>query len=980
MHKTGSNKSGFQKQHTNSVIVVLMLIVIAVPVLLLRSKLDEIASKEASWQPAESAMALQEELKYFKEDLDADIHLKQVIQEIIGNENLTQVLEELIPENDSELVRSRLKKISERLIGRLTGLGYPRPLFLVLASNDLRQINYSFSQQYLGARESPEAAAEFICAYLLQAKFGVKNEARKDKINELLEKISGEKVNDKTYNLLEKKYLTSYDGGVFKFGMVARFFSDIYNFQSILLYSDVYQNRSEIYGLVAVGYLEEHIQMKLMLKKALAGSRNAGIRRFVAKPGELSDNLPADETKLFASVAWSDSGRQKMQSGSGISDELTIGVEWLARPRTRIAAYQERLKFASGILVLFGFAMLANVGLRRQTLPFSLRRKIIMILALALFIPGFLVAILVYGIAGHISDSRYDLAQNQLTASLDQLELYYHEMLNRQTLADLHFKLAMTELLQELNPEQLSLNACSGYLSRYLDRGTIYDLDGRYLSYLQGKKIDKPERILFSNLARFLNNTAGLRSNPVTRKHLDELAYTDGFVDNLMQQDFFRNEASCESEDVSSIENINPLSRDHFFLFPDLSLPELKPKAIGFFRLDTDERFKEFVSSRKDYPHRFFSRPGNGYQTDLAIARTRPEGIVKEFVFDLSSRQPLHLQPLMHRAKQSGSSGNAISEEADTLTAWRFHQNRPLIFVGSVKLHPDSFAALYLSIFPYAILVFILLVLLAFSEVLSSFFLSPLDAVMQGMQAIAREGELQFRVEIKNNDEFDKVGDAFNDMVAGLLQKRHISRFVSSSLIKNIDHTGQSLNEETRFMTILASDLRGFTSLSEKHLPEDVVELLNDYFTAMEAEIQSEGGIIYRFIGDAIVAVFSEKGTSNTALRACRAAGKMRAKLAEFNVNQQSLGRPCVENGVGVASGLIESAEIGQESSRRDFMFFGEPVYLAEKLEAASKAGLHTMIILDKTTAGLVEHEYLLRTMHSDEAGECYEITAEKTE
>ncbi|PKL46427.1 MAG: hypothetical protein CVV42_16400 [Candidatus Riflebacteria bacterium HGW-Riflebacteria-2] len=979
MHRITPEITGFREQHTNLVIIILMLVVMAVPVLLLRSKLDDIAAREADWQPVESAMALQEELKYFKEDLDVDIHLKQAIQRIIDDENLRETLENLSLESDSALAKAKLKIMSDRLIGRLTSLGYPQPLFLVLAGPDLRQIAYFFSEQYLGAGESPETAAEFICAAILQAKAGSENLSAKKKLKEVLKKIVGDKQDDKTYYHLEKKYLTSYSGGILKLGMVTRFFSDLYNFQSIMFYSDIYQERKlAIKGLIAVGYLEEHIKMKLMLKKALVNSRNAGIRRFIAKPGEFSGNRLSDNRRLFASVVWYGSGRERSKSHTDRSDEIMIGVEWRAQPRTRIAAYQQMLKFASGLLVLFGFAMLVNVGLRRQKLPFSLRRKIIMILALALFIPGFLVAILAYGIAGHIGASRADLAQSQLTVSLDLLEMYYNEMSNRQTLSDLHFKLAMTELLQKTNPEQLSLNACSGYLLRHFNRGTIYDLKGRYLSYLQGEKIDMPEKILFSNLARFLNNTAGLQANSTTRKHLDKLAYTDGFVDGLMQQDFFRNEASCESEEVASIENINPLSRAHFFLFPDISLPELKPKAIGFFRLDTEKRFHDYVTSRKDYPHRFFSRPGKGYQTDLAIAHTRQEGIIKEFALDLSSRPPLFLQPLMHRAKESGSSGNATGEESDTLTAWRFNENWSLIFVGAVKLHSDDLAAFYLSTFPYALLVFTLLVLLVFSEVLSNFFLSPLDAVMQGMQAIAQKGELQFRVEIKNNDEFDKVGDAFNDMVAGLLQKRHISRFVSSSLIKNIDHTGQNLDDATRFMTVLASDLRGFTSLSEKYPAEDVVALLNDYFTVMEAEIQSEGGIIYRFIGDAIVAVFSEEGDSNTALRACRAAGRMRTKLAEFNMNQQSLGRLCVDNGIGIASGPIESAEIGQESSRRDFMFFGEPVVLAEKLEAASKAGLSTMIILDKTTAGLVEHEYILRTMQSEEAGECFEITVEK--
>ena len=978
MSRTETDKPGFLERHGNLAIVLLLLLVLAVPVLLLSLKLDGMAQKNAGWLQIDSVMALHEELKLFKEDLDVDQHLKRVLQEITSAENLRQAFVDLSATDASGPINSGLKNISDRLAARLTSLGYPQPLFIVLASRDLRHISHDFSQQFIGVKDSPEAAAEFICIAILQAKANSLSEFMEMRMRELLRKNSDGKLASDSYITLQKRFISSYEGSLPTPGMVSRFFSDIYNFQSVLFYSDSYQQSSEIDGLLAIGYLEDSIKMQFLLKKALVTPRNAGIRRFVAKPGDSSANQTPTGQKLFASVPWSDSEQQHTQNSAGRSDELHIGVEWRSSGQSKVTAYQKVIRFASGMLILFGFATLVNVGLMRRKLPFSLRQKIILILALALFIPGILVAILVYGIAGHVSASRADLAQSQLTTSLDLLEMYYRETANRQMLANLRFKLAMTELLQESNPEQISVDAFSGYLFRNFSRSTIYDLDGRFFSLLFGERIYKLDRILQTNIVRFLNNAVGLRSNQLTRKHIDELAYTDGFVDSLMKADFFRNEISNESENIPSLQNVNPFSREHYYFFPDLSTPDLKPKAVGFFRIAPDEVFELYVQSRKDFPHHFFSKSGDGYQTDLAIARTNPEYVVKEFLLDLSSRKPQSLQPLMHRAKQTGSSGNAGSKETDTLTAWRFIDSWPLIFVGSVKLQAGTFAAFYLQTFPYVLLVFTLLVLLIFSEVLSRFFLSPLDAVMKGMHAIAQEGELKFRVEINNNDEFDKVGDAFNDMVAGLLQKRHISRFVSSSLIKSTDHNTQSQNEGAGFMTILASDIRGFTSLSEMHPPEDIVSLLNDYFTTMEAEIQSEGGIIYRFIGDAIIAVFSGTGNADTSARACRAAGKMRRRLAKFNLNQESLGKLCIDNGIGVASGQVESADIGQSGSRRDFMFFGEPVDLAERLESASKAGIHTRIIIDQVTAGLVEQSFLLRSMNADETGACFEIVAEK--
>ncbi|HAE39976.1 MAG TPA: hypothetical protein DCG57_15305 [Candidatus Riflebacteria bacterium] len=978
MRISETDKQSFISQNGNLVIVLLLLIVLAVPVLLLRSKLDSMAQKEVGWQQIEAVMALHEELKSFKEDLKADLHLKRILQDIANQADLNRVFTDLNASTDTAQIDAGLNGIKDSLLAKLTSLGYPQPLFLVVAGRDVQSVKYAFSPENISARKSPEAAAEFICATVINAKGPALNDSMADTLDKLLKKCAGNGVATASYQDLQKQHFSSYTGYVPATGMVSRIFSDTYNFQSILFFSELYQQNSDIDGMLVIGFLEDSIKLPFLLKTALTSPRNLLSKRLIITPDKYYESLNIPGKRLTARVPLASFARRDKPAMPDGRDELYIGAE-LLRPRSsRTEAYSDLIRFASGLLTLFGLAALVNVGLLRRKLPFSLRQKIILILALALFVPGILVAIVVYGIAGHVDDSRADLAQSQLTASLDQIEMYYQETSSRQMLGNLRFKLAMTELLQRLSPDKVDTGIFSGYLTRHFTRSSIYDLDGQFLSISFGERVYQIDRLLQTNLVRFLNNTAGLRSNPLTRKHVDELAFTDGFVNNLTQADFFLNHISNESENIPSMVNVNPFSRDHYYLFPDLSSPELKPKAVGFFRINPDEEFEKYVANLPGYPHQFFLRNGDGYQTSLALARSSAEHVTGEFLLDLSSRKPRSLQALMHRAKLSGSSGNALGEDAGTITAWRFSDTRPLIFVGSVELQSDTFAAFYLQTFPYAMLVFTLLVLLVFSEVLSRFFLSPLETVLQGMHAIADEGELKFRVEINNNDEFDKVGEAFNAMVAGLLQKRHIARFVSSSLLKNVDNKGISYNSGSSFMSILASDLREFTSLSEQHPPEEIVTLLNDYFTAMEAEIQSEGGIIYRFIGDAIIAVFSGPDEAETALRACRTAIKMRFKLIEFNQAQKALGKLCVDNGIGVASGQVESSGIGQDGSRRDFIFFGAPVDLAEQLEGASKAGIYTKIVIDTVTARLVNKAFLLHPMPVAASGEAFEIAAEK--
>lgn len=963
MRRIEQDKSGFLERYSTFITVVLLLLVLLLPFLLLRIKLETMAKKELQWVQTENSADLHEELKSFQEDLKPEQNLKRVLQSALREIDCQQALIDPGSQEQTSQDGEKLKHLTKKLINYLRNQGYPQPLFAVAADNDLRHFYYVFSPDFFTAKSFPELAAEFICNYSLKSRENHLPDHLNQKLKDFLKKCSAKDKKLTGYDILQKRILSSYEAKLPSLSMVSRIFSDLYNFQNILFYSEAFQSSSKINGVISIGFLEETIPMQLLLKKALVSPRNPAVRRFATR----SD-------KIFAEKVAS-AGRLLARNPQG--KELLIGVELLPQ-KLKVSFYQRFISFLSGLLVLSGYAMMVLTCLFQVRLPFSLRQKIMLILALALFIPGILVAIIFTGIAGHADASRADLAQSQLTTSLDQLEMYYQEVINRQVLSNLHFKLKITDLLQQKTPEQLLIDDFSGYLGSNFRRGTIYDREASFFSFLEQERTYALDRLLLTNIVRFLNNIAGLRGNSLARKHLDESAFTDGFAGGLIYTEFFVREVANEAENISSVQNLNPFSRDHYYFFPDLSFSDMRPKAIGFFRVSPHSLFGNYVKSLADYPLRLFNQPGDGYQTNLAIAACTPEAVESEFLYDPSMRKPDHLRSLMYRAGQNQSSGSSAGNESGTLSAWRVFENWPLIFVGSVELQPENFFSFYLQTFPYLLLLFALLVLLLLSEVLSRFFISPLDAVMAGVKSITEDGVLNFKIEINNNDEFDKVGDAFNDMVAGLLQKRHISRFVSSSLINSLDQRGAGENTQIVFMTILASDLRGFTSLSETHPPEVIVSLLNDYFTLMEGEIHRENGLIYRFIGDAIIAVFSGTDNADSALKACRAARQMRQRLAEFNLMQRNLGKLCIDNGVGLASGMVESAVVGQSGGRRDFMFLGEPVDMAEKLEASSKLGAYSKIIIDQTTAELIKEVFSLHPLIVDSDEEFFEIVAEK--
>mgnify|MGYP001608373320 CR=1 FL=1 len=134
-------------------------------------------------------------------------------------------------------------------------------------------------------------------------------------------------------------------------------------------------------------------------------------------------------------------------------------------------------------------------------------------------------------------------------------------------------------------------------------------------------------------------------------------------------------------------------------------------------------------------------------------------------------------------------------------------------------------------------------------------------------------------------------------MAEKLLEREHMSRFVSEDILTRIsggmEQSIQPGGGERLSTTVMVSDIRGFTKLSEQHSPEMVVSMLNDYFTAMEACIYGESGIIVSFIGDAVIAHFpTVLDQQPGALRSTKAAWNMRLALSNPEWN-----RPCHRHG-----------------------------------------------------------------------------------
>jgi adenylate cyclase len=187
------------------------------------------------------------------------------------------------------------------------------------------------------------------------------------------------------------------------------------------------------------------------------------------------------------------------------------------------------------------------------------------------------------------------------------------------------------------------------------------------------------------------------------------------------------------------------------------------------------------------------------------------------------------------------------------------------------------------------------------------------------------------------------------------LEKRRVrslfSRFISPEMVDQMMHTQDlnSLNKRSN-ISILFSDIRGFTTLSEKLSPEDVVALLNPYLEAMSKVIYKHGGTVDKYEGDAIIAFFGEPVPfEDHAARSLRASLDMRVALAELRKQWEKEGRPNqIEMGIGINSGEVFVGLLGSEQ-RINYTVIGDNANLASRLQDLTKTYAWPILISEST-------------------------------
>jgi class 3 adenylate cyclase len=268
------------------------------------------------------------------------------------------------------------------------------------------------------------------------------------------------------------------------------------------------------------------------------------------------------------------------------------------------------------------------------------------------------------------------------------------------------------------------------------------------------------------------------------------------------------------------------------------------------------------------------------------------------------------------------------------------------IFSKKVILKPIADAQ---NVFILASAIIVLLTIIGI-YFLSQKMVSQIQNLSFAVKQVA-QGRLDILIPIKSNDEIGQLGRDFNNMVIGLREKFQMEKFVSKTTVRMIEKYGGNLElphkSEKKEISVLFSDVRKFSLISEKYSPEEVVKLINIYLDLQAQIIAQNKGIVDKFVGDLVMGVFETRWHEKEALRA--AVGIQKA-ICSLNRKRTEDDKVILEVGIGLNSGAAVLGRMGSQD-RMDYSVVGSTVNVASYLcdRAKPRQILATDNFIEKT-------------------------------
>jgi len=261
-----------------------------------------------------------------------------------------------------------------------------------------------------------------------------------------------------------------------------------------------------------------------------------------------------------------------------------------------------------------------------------------------------------------------------------------------------------------------------------------------------------------------------------------------------------------------------------------------------------------------------------------------------------------------------------------------------------IPLHSAMRPAITLTAADLVLLVASLVVLSAILIVMARKIAKPVQMLSGAAQRLS-EGDYEQKLPVVSDDELGDLTTAFNDMIDGLKQRDHIrdtfGRYLTEEVVNRLleSEDGLKLGGENREISILISDLRGFTPITADMPPEKVIALLNRYLGNMVEIIMDHKGIVDEITGDGILAFFgAPEPMEDHAALAVKCALRMQAAMAGVNSLNEADQLPALEMGIGINTGAVVVGNIGSEK-RTKYGAVGAEINMTGRIESFTVGG-----------------------------------------
>ena len=243
----------------------------------------------------------------------------------------------------------------------------------------------------------------------------------------------------------------------------------------------------------------------------------------------------------------------------------------------------------------------------------------------------------------------------------------------------------------------------------------------------------------------------------------------------------------------------------------------------------------------------------------------------------------------------------------------------------------------------------------------------PVLQLAEGTRKIGA-GDYSHRIEVRTEDEIGLLAGAFNHMSEGLAERDQVrdllGKVVSPAVAAELLRKDVTLGGEEREVTILFSDLRSFTSMCEARSAQEMLGVLNHYFTRMSDIVEAHRGVVDKYVGDAMMALFGAPlaGPDDPDC-AMASALEMSEALDELNLEWQAEGRHPLSMGIGINTDVVVAGNMGSQT-RLNYTVIGDGVNLASRLESLTKRPEYgARIIISQFTLERAKGRYRTRRL-----------------